>query len=83
MQAGPSTETVNVQAGSTIGFVADTVVSHPGPFTAYLAKAPGDVKDFTADGQVWFKIWDKGATSISSSGMVWDDSKISRCLVWF
>jgi len=71
---GPNTEVLTVSAGSTVGFIADGVVSHPGPFNAYLGKAPGDVKNWDGSGNSWFRIWEKGVTSISSAGMKWDDT---------
>ncbi|RPA73948.1 hypothetical protein BJ508DRAFT_44451 [Ascobolus immersus RN42] len=75
LSQGPSTSVIDVPAGATIGFKSDQAVTHPGPFMAYLAKAPnGDVKTFEGDGNVWFKIWQKGATSISASGVTWDVS---------
>ncbi|KAI5806086.1 glycoside hydrolase [Geopyxis carbonaria] len=75
---GSAVEVANVAAGSTVGFVSDTAVSHPGPFLAYMAKAPsGDVKSWDGSGAVWFKIWQKGPTSITSSAITWDTTSTS------
>ena len=44
-------------------------IFHDGPATAYLSKAPGELMDYTGDGD-WFKIAAVGA----SDGMYWDYS---------
>ncbi|RPA79854.1 glycoside hydrolase [Ascobolus immersus RN42] len=71
--ANPQTAdgTVDVAAGSTVGFRVDQDVIHPGPYTAYLAKAPTDINNWDGNGD-WFKIWEQGPTAISSSGISWD-----------
>ncbi|KAI5791788.1 glycoside hydrolase [Peziza echinospora] len=71
---GGVVDVLDVSAGTTVGFVADAVVGHPGPFNAYLGKAPSDVKTWDGSGANWFRIWQKGTTSITSSGMTWDDT---------
>ncbi|KAA8908213.1 glycoside hydrolase [Sphaerosporella brunnea] len=72
VDASPASDVISIAAGSTVGFVADTVVTHPGVFTAYLAKAPSSgVLTWDGDGD-WFKIWQKGPTSITSSAITWD-----------
>lgn len=68
-------ETLTISAGSQIGFSADQAVLHPGPYMAYLAKAPSGVDISSWDGNGdWFKIFELGATSISSSGITWDNT---------
>lgn len=70
---GPSTDVVTLKAGATVGFIADSVVTHPGPFNAWLGKAPSnDVKNWDGSGSNWFRIWEEGTTSITSSGLTWD-----------
>jgi hypothetical protein len=69
----PKSEVAEVTAGSTVGFVSDQAVSHPGPYSAYLAKAPGDVTQWNAQGGAWFKIWQQGPTGASSSGLTWNN----------
>jgi AA9 family protein len=69
---GGGVKTMNVSAGDTVGFVATTSVSHPGPLSFWLAKAPdGTTADkFDGTGAVWFKIYqDKPA--ITGQGMTW------------
>jgi len=47
---------------------------HPGPFTAYLAKAPANESLTTWDGDGdWFKIWEQGALESSPEKVVWDE----------
>jgi hypothetical protein len=70
--ASPKQEVAEVTAGSTIGFASDQPVSHPGPYAAYLAKAPGDVTQWDARGGQWFKIWERGPLSLGQSGLSWD-----------
>jgi plastocyanin len=52
---GASTYTVN--AGDTVGFTAQSSVSHPGPLQFYMAKVPEGKTAATWDGSgnVWFK----------------------------
>jgi hypothetical protein len=52
-----------VAAGSTLGFKSSNTMGHPGPQLWYMAKAPGSVSEFKGDGNVWFKIAHKGATT--------------------
>lgn len=66
--------TISIAAGSTVGFVADIPVFHPGPFTIYMAKAPAAASAFDGSGSVWFKVWQKGATSITTSAITFDIS---------
>ncbi|KAF2867997.1 fungal cellulose binding domain-containing protein [Massariosphaeria phaeospora] len=65
-------DTMTVNAGDSVGFTAQSSISHPGPLQFYLAKVPSDKTAATWDGsgQVWFKIYEQGAT-ISSGGMSW------------
>ena len=55
----PAANVSTAAAGSTIGFKANLAVYHPGPLLVYMAKVPAgqDVNSWTADGSVWFKIY--------------------------
>lgn len=69
---GTASQTYEVKAGDTVGFTAQTTISHPGPLMFYMAKVPEGKTAATWDGSgnVWFKIYEQGA-SISSAGMTW------------
>ncbi|KAF8656150.1 hypothetical protein AX16_002719 [Volvariella volvacea WC 439] len=56
-----ATETVSVAAGSTIGFVLDNTIYHPGPAAIYLGRAPSSVASWDGSGANWFKIAEWGA----------------------
>ncbi|KAJ8520730.1 hypothetical protein ONZ45_g2471 [Pleurotus djamor] len=57
----PASATVNVAAGSTIGFILDNTIYHAGPAAIYLGKAPGSVASWDGSGANWFKIAEFGA----------------------
>ncbi|KAL5504074.1 hypothetical protein ACEPAH_8147 [Sanghuangporus vaninii] len=57
-----ASETVDVPAGSTIGFQLDNTVYHQGPAAIYLGKAPGSAAEWDGSGANWFKISEWGAT---------------------
>ncbi|KAJ3571318.1 hypothetical protein NP233_g3831 [Leucocoprinus birnbaumii] len=57
----PATETVDVAAGSTIGFKLDNTIYHQGPAAIYLGSAPSDVSSWDGSGTEWFKIAEWGA----------------------
>ncbi|KAG5649535.1 hypothetical protein H0H81_003265, partial [Sphagnurus paluster] len=60
---GHATQTVTVEAGSTIGFkVLNTTIYHKGPAAIYLGKAPGAASNWDGSGNHWFKIAQWGAT---------------------
>ncbi|PVH76227.1 lytic polysaccharide monooxygenase [Cadophora sp. DSE1049] len=70
-QAGATTKTYTVAAGSTVGFQMDQPAYHPGPALAYLQKV---TNASTADGSgAWFKIAQWGPT-ITPSAIEWPDS---------
>lgn len=54
-----NTKTINVTAGSTVGYVAEASVSHPGPMSFWMAKVPAGqtAATFDGSGSVWFKIY--------------------------
>ncbi|KAF2007432.1 lytic polysaccharide monooxygenase [Amniculicola lignicola CBS 123094] len=72
LSPGSGVKTYEVKAGDSVGFVAKSSISHPGPLMFYMAKVPSDKTADTWDGSgnVWFKIYEQGAT-ISSAGMAW------------
>lgn len=51
-------ETLDVQAGTTINFNARASISHPGSLNVYMAKAPAGtpVSEWDGSGNVWFKV---------------------------
>ncbi|KAF2476502.1 uncharacterized protein BDR25DRAFT_375416 [Lindgomyces ingoldianus] len=69
---GTASQTMTVKAGDTLGFTAQSSISHPGPLMFYMAKVPSGKTAATWDGsgEVWFKIFEQGAT-ITSAGMSW------------
>ncbi|RPA82024.1 hypothetical protein BJ508DRAFT_414300 [Ascobolus immersus RN42] len=72
VNAQPDPEVITVSAGSQVGFTVDQAIIHPGPYMAYMARAPTDITRWDGNGD-WFKIWEKGATSISSAGIKFDE----------
>lgn len=83
-----SAETVNVTAGQTVGYVATTSITHPGPLSFWMAKAPEGqaASSITGAGPVWFKIFQDYPT-VSSGGMTWPsqgkttvDVTIPKCI---
>jgi hypothetical protein len=72
LDSASSTSTTTVTAGSTIGFESDIVVFHPGVFNIYMAKATDTASTFDGSGDVWFKVWEEGPTSITSTAISWD-----------
>ncbi|MCJ1312645.1 hypothetical protein MMC25_006320 [Agyrium rufum] len=70
--AGASTvqaSTINVVAGSSIGFTAGPDIYHPGILQVYMAAVPAGktAATFDGSGSVWFKVDYVGPT-VSSSG---------------
>ncbi|KAI0752954.1 glycoside hydrolase family 61 protein [Daedaleopsis nitida] len=64
-ETGATAQTINVAAGSQMGFWADQQVYHPGVLNIYLAKAPSgvDVASWDGSGNVWFKIYEMPAVT--------------------
>lgn len=58
------TSVATIAAGSNIVFHSSNTMGHPGPVLFYMAKAPTgtDISTWKADGDVWFKISENGAT---------------------
>ncbi|KAG8696113.1 hypothetical protein FRC11_000968 [Ceratobasidium sp. 423] len=61
--SGSGTTTTTFPAGSTVGFVLDNTVYHPGPLAVYMGKAPSGTAAAAWDGSGanWFKIYEMGA----------------------
>ncbi|KAK3991073.1 glycoside hydrolase family 61 protein-like protein [Cladorrhinum sp. PSN332] len=68
-QNRPGTSTASVTAGTKLGFVAMSSVSHFGPVSFYMARVPEgrDINTWDAAGNVWFKV---GEISAPSSGVL-------------
>ncbi|KAF2198091.1 hypothetical protein GQ43DRAFT_379521 [Delitschia confertaspora ATCC 74209] len=75
-------QTMTVAAGSTLGFTAQSSISHPGPLMFYMAKVPAGKTAATWDGSgsVWFKIYED-APVISSGGMSWPSQGAQKVTV--
>ncbi|EDR03447.1 glycoside hydrolase family 61 protein [Laccaria bicolor S238N-H82] len=58
---GNASETVQVNAGDTIGFNVDVAIYHKGPAAIYLGQSPTDAFNWDGSGQHWFKIAEWGA----------------------
>lgn len=74
-QLSPGSEgaqTINVTAGETVGYTAKSSITHPGPMSFWMAKAPAGQRaaDMTGEGAVWFKIYQDKPT-VAGNGLVW------------
>ncbi|KAL5383847.1 hypothetical protein DPSP01_005647 [Paraphaeosphaeria sporulosa] len=78
----PAQGTYEVAAGSTIGFTAQSSISHPGTLQFYMAKAPSGqtAASFDGSGNVWFKIYEQGPT-ISGGQLSWPSNGKSQVTV--
>ncbi len=65
-------KTMNVTAGDTVGYVATASVTHPGPLSFWMARAPaGQTADsMTGEGPIWFKIY-QDHPAIGTTGLTW------------
>ncbi|KDN34817.1 hypothetical protein RSAG8_12115, partial [Rhizoctonia solani AG-8 WAC10335] len=59
--SGNGTTTTTFSAGSTVGFVLDNTIYHPGPLAVYMGKAPTTAASWDGSGANWFKIYEMGA----------------------
>ncbi|KAF8888544.1 endoglucanase II [Infundibulicybe gibba] len=63
-ETGATATTINVAAGSQIGFQCDNTIYHPGVINVYMAKASnGNAAAFAGDGAVWFKVYQISAST--------------------
>ncbi|KAF9468707.1 glycoside hydrolase [Collybia nuda] len=66
-----------VTAGSTVGFVADNTMGHPGYFSAYMTTAkPAANSNSAGLSKTWFKIWEWAPTWSASTGLVFASENI-------
>lgn len=74
--------TINVAAGSTVGFAVQPSIYHPGPVQMYLAKVPEGktAADWDGSGEVWFKIYEEQPT-FGSSQLTWPSNGESKATV--
>ncbi|KAI1160013.1 glycoside hydrolase family 61 protein [Nemania serpens] len=72
-------KTMTVAAGDTVGFTADSSISHPGVLQFYMAKVPSGqtASSWDGAGAVWFKIFSQGP-NIGPSGLTWPSQGASR-----
>lgn len=56
MRTGTSTATIN--AGGTLGFIANSQITHFGPVSFYMARVPdnANINTWEPAGNVWFKV---------------------------
>jgi hypothetical protein len=66
-----ATETVEVAAGSTLGFILDNTLYHQGPAAIYLGQVPSGstAADWDGSGAAWFKVYSSITYSIIPSDM--------------
>ncbi|KAI0390762.1 glycoside hydrolase family 61 protein [Xylariaceae sp. FL0594] len=81
-QLAPGNEgakTMTVKAGDTVGFTAESSVSHPGVLQFYMAKVPAGqtASSWDGSGAVWFKIFSQGP-NISPSGLTWPSDGLKQ-----
>lgn len=74
-QLAPGNEgatTASIQAGTSVTYNVKASISHPGTFSAWLAKAPAGQTAATYDGSGanWFKIY-QDEPIITSDGLSW------------
>ncbi|KAL7269268.1 hypothetical protein RUND412_008075 [Rhizina undulata] len=72
LDSAATTDTLTVAAGSTVGFHSDIAVFHPGAFNIYMAKAPSTAAAYDGSGTTWFRVWERGPTSITTDAVTWD-----------
>lgn len=70
--------TVDVQAGSDVTYNIPGTIGHPGPFSAWLAKAPDGETAATYDGSGanWFKIYQDYPT-VADGSLTWPSQSMS------
>lgn len=74
---------VSVTAGSKFTFTVDPSISHPGPLSFWMAKAPSGQTAATFDGKgsVWFKIYQDGPSGLGTDSITWPSQ--GECLSSF
>lgn len=66
------TSTYTVAPGDNVGFTIDAAISHPGPLSVWMSKAPDGTtaQDYDGSGD-WFKIYELTTYDITSAGLQW------------
>lgn len=66
------TSTYTVAPGDNVGFTIDAAISHPGPLSVWMSKAPDGTtaQDYDGSGD-WFKIYELTTYEINSEGLQW------------
>lgn len=66
------TSTYTVAPGDNVGFTIDAAISHPGPLSVWMSKAPDGTTADEYDGSGdWFKIYELTTYEITSAGLQW------------
>ncbi|KIP07010.1 glycoside hydrolase family 61 protein [Phlebiopsis gigantea 11061_1 CR5-6] len=74
-----ATGTATVLAGSTVGFMADNTMGHPGYFDAYMtAAAPAADSEAAGTGSTWFKVWEWAPRWTAATGLIFDSENINQ-----
>ncbi|RDW61669.1 hypothetical protein BP5796_11561 [Coleophoma crateriformis] len=66
------TSTYTVAPGDNVGFTVNAAISHPGPLSVWMSKAPTGTAANAYDGSGdWFKVYELTYTEINSEGIQW------------
>lgn len=66
------TSTYSVAPGDNVGFTVNAAISHPGPLSVWMSKAPDGTAADAYDGSGdWFKVYELTYTDITSAGIQW------------
>lgn len=67
-----NTAIYSVSAGDNVGFTVDASISHPGPLSVWMSKAPDGTTAAEYDGSGdWFKVYELTTYEITSAGLQW------------
>lgn len=79
---GGNAETLDVTAGSSLGFTAKASISHPGTLQFYMAKVPegSTAADWDGAGSVWFKVFGQGPV-IGDGSLSWPSQGLNCSLI--
>lgn len=67
-----NTAIYTVNAGDNVGFTVDAAISHPGPLSVWMSKAPSGTTAAEYDGSGdWFKVYELTTYEITSAGLQW------------
>lgn len=66
------TSTYTVAPGDNVGFTINAAISHPGPLSVWMSKAPDGTDANAYDGSGdWFKVYELTTYDITSEGLQW------------